>query len=360
MIIASSEISMQSSHLAFSRTEVSERLEMWVGPRPARAANPALPPQAAPRAHAQAALGAPSARVSLSAEGLAAQSADEVQDEMDPLDADPRLKLLATMIEMLTGRALRTLRLGDFTPASKPGFEPPAGPRGETRGGAGAGFGIEYEFNSTRIEYEHTRFQASGTIRTADGQEIRFEVAFAMERSFMESTQFSFRAGDARLKDPLVLDFGGPAAALQNTRFAFDLDGDGELDQVPLLGGGRGFLAIDRNGNGQIDSGKELFGPTSGDGFAELAALDADGNGWIDAADPAWAQLRLWQPSADGLGSLQTLDEAGVGALYLSRVATPFDLRNGANETLGVMRSSGVYVGADGRVGTVSQIDLSV
>src|SRR5690606_22817344 len=141
---------------------------------------------------------------------------------------------------------------------------------------------------------------------------------FAMARSYTESVSVSVRAGDQRLKDPLVLDFGGPAAALSDVRFDFDLDGDGRKEQLPLLRGS-GFLAFDRNANGRIDDGRELFGPASGDGFAELAQLD-DGNGWIDEADAAWSQLRLWSPDADGKGRLQTLNEAGVGAFYLGRV----------------------------------------
>lgn len=344
MIIASSEIRMQSSHLSFSRTEVSERLEMWFGERPR--GNGPDGPQASP-----------SARIEISPEALAASAADSVTDEVDPLEADPRLRMMATMIAMLTGRPVRVLRLDGRA-------EPPTQADGEDAAardaGRGTGFGIEYEFRATRIEFEQTSFEASGVIRAADGREIRFDVGFTMARRYMESIDMRFRAGDSRLKDPLVLDFGGPAASLQDTRFAFDLDADGELDQMPLLGSGRGFLAIDRNDNGRIDDGRELFGPISGNGFAELSALDTDGNGWIDEADPAYAQLRLWQPSADGGDALQTLTEAGVGAVYLGRVFTPFDLRNPANETLGVVRTSGIYVGQDGRIGTVSQIDVSV
>ncbi|MGL1832675.1 hypothetical protein ACKVEX_03610 [Rhodocyclaceae bacterium SMB388] len=339
MIIASSEIQMQSSHLSFSRTEVSERLEMWFGERPG--GNRSDGPQASP-----------SARVTISPEALAESATGTVTDEVDPLDTDPHLRLMATMIAMLTGRPVRLLRLDDRADPTLPADGQPAAARDTRRG---PGFSIEYELSATRIEFEQTTFQASGVVRTDDGREIRFDVGFMMARSYMESVNVSFRAGEARLKDPLVLDFGGPAASLQDTRFAFDLDADGELDRIPLLGGGRGFLAFDRN-----DDGRELFGPTTGNGFAELSALDSDGNGWIDEADPAYTQLRLWRPSADGQGVLQTLSEAGVGALYLGRVATPFDLRNPANQALGVMRSSGVYVGQDGRVGTVRQIDLSV
>lgn len=55
-----------------------------------------------------------------------------------------------------------------------------------------------------------------------------------------------------------------------------------------------------------------------------------------------------------------TASEAAVGALYLGRVATPFELRGAANDTLGVMRSTSIYLREDGTTGTVSQIDLSV
>lgn len=326
--------------MAFSRTATSERLEIRSGTR-----SEAGPQRGAMNDPAPT----PSVQVAISADGFEASSADALADEADPLDADPRLRLMATMIEFLTGRPVRFLRLDDVMQGS------------QARGGTpAAGIAIEYESSTTRIEFEQTAFQANGVIRTADGREIAFDLRFAMERSFMESVNINFRAGDAPLKDPLVLDFGGPAASLQNVRFAFDLDADGELDQVPLLGGGRGFLAIDRNDNGRIDDGRELFGPTTGNGFAELAALDADGNDWIDAADPAYAQLRIWQPAAAGKAVVQTLSEANVGALYLANVATPFDLRGASNETLGVMRASSVYVGQDGRVGTVSQIDLNV
>ncbi|MDX9839796.1 MAG: hypothetical protein RBT39_19730, partial [Azoarcus sp.] len=98
----------------------------------------------------------------------------------------------------------------------------------------------------------------------------------------------------------------------------------------------------------------------SGDGFAELAALDDDGNGWIDEADAAWSQLRVWQPDAEGKGRVQSLNDAGVGAFYLGRVDTRFNINNSANETLGQMRASSIYLREDGSAGTVSQVDLAV
>jgi hypothetical protein len=56
------------------------------------------------------------------------------------------------------------------------------------------------------------------------------------------------------------------------------------------VAGSSAHLAIDANNNGRIDDGSELFGPTSGDGFGELAALDDDGNGWVDESDAAYVK----------------------------------------------------------------------
>lgn len=354
MKIAAANVQLQSTHLDFSRHSVTERLEMWAGERnPASGRSNGIAAQTRELARAE---------VELSREGLAAQEAEAAENETDALDSDPRMRFLKHIIEALTGRPIRTLRLQDLQSGPAAAAPPAQATRDSGRDSAPrrAGFGVEYDFHASYHEYERTTFQAEGVVQTTDGREIRFSLDLSMERSFSESVSMQLRLGDARMKDPLVLDFAGPAAALSDTRFSFDLDADGQSEAVPLLAGGRGYLAFDRNGNGRIDDGSELFGPTSGDGFAELAALDADGSGWIDASDPAFEQLRVWVPADEGDGSLKMANEAGVGALYLGQVATPFDLRGAANDTLGVTRSSGIYLREDGSVGPVSQIDLSV
>jgi hypothetical protein len=73
-----------------------------------------------------------------------------------------------------------------------------------------------------------------------------------------------------------------------------------------------------------------------------------------------FTRLRIWTPSAQGTGTLQTLAQAGVGALALARVDTPFALRDASNGSLGQVRASSVYLGERGGVGTVQQIDVSV
>lgn len=326
MKIESAQIAMQSTHTTFERNAVSLRVERWEAPRIDR-----LP--------------------SANTESPVVES-----NRDEALADDPRLAVLIAVIERMLGRGVRLLRMADFEPAASATYAAPRTPA--TQGGAG---GMSLSLRVERAEYEFVGFSASGMVRTADGREIRFDLAFEMERRFVERIELDVLTGAPRqLKDPLVLDFAGSDVRLADVRFAFDLDADGSDDEIPLPMGGRGFLAFDRNSNGNIDDGRELFGPTSGNGFAELAALDADGNGWLDGADPAFAQLRLWRPDAGGGGTLASLAEAGVGALFLGNVATPFSLRSAGNTELGVMRASGIYLGEDGSVGSISQLDLRV
>lgn len=345
MKIASAAIELQSSHQHSQSLQVSERLQVWAEGRPREAE-----------------------QVSISAAGRAAQAADSaaadaaamIDEASTAVFSDPRQLLLKWIVEAFTGQPVRELDL--IEPAAAPAAKvAPADERSPARPAVSGGPGFAYDFGIHYEEVETVAFAAHGVVRTTDGAEIRFEASFAMARSFSESVSMQLRGGSEQpqLQDPLVLDFAGPAAALSDVRFEFDLDGDGSKEMLPVLGG-RGLLAFDRNGNGRIDDGRELFGPRSGNGFAELAALDDDGNGWVDEADAAWSQLRLWQPDASGGGRLQTLKEAGVGAFYLGRVDTPFSLRNGANQVLGEMRASSIYLRADGSVGTVSQVDLAV
>ena len=206
----------------------------------------------------------------------------------------------------------------------------------------------------TISESEKTTVCGQGRVKTCDGRQIDFNYAVDMARQF-NSTRSSDESGTVALRDPLVLNFDGKFCQLTEQRIAFDLDADGTPEQIPGLGSGNGFLVFDRNGNGKADNGSELFGVASGNGFADLAQLDGDGNGWVDEADAAFKDLAVW--SGDGFKSLA---ERGVGALYTAAVDAPFSLKTGANELLGQIRAAGLYLSEAGEVGQMQQVDLAV
>jgi hypothetical protein len=203
-------------------------------------------------------------------------------------------------------------------------------------------------------ESEKTTVCGQGTVKTCDGRQIDFNYAVDMARQY-HSDKITNESGTVVLRDPLVLSFDGKACELGDDCIAFDLDADGKPEQIPVLAGNSGFLVFDRNGNGKADNGSELFGVASGNGFADLAQLDSDHNGWIDEGDAAFKQLAVW--SGNGL---QSLAERGVGALYSGAVDAPFSLKNHDNELLGQIRAAGLYLSEAGEVGQMQQVDLAV
>ncbi len=362
MKIMSSTLQMQAQHSASRVQMQSTKLEMWVGQRPTGGGAGAAQAPSSLRiseAARQAAAAAPAASPQVGKTEMKASRDEHLK---------PPMILLRDLIERMTGVVAQITDLQSTpvpsstqaAPASEPAPTSKTTPAQQTAARS-AGFGLVMEQHNVLEESEHTQFAAQGTVRTADGQELRFTLELSMQRSYREESWSSLRLGDAaKPVDPLVVNFDGTAAELQSMRFAFDLNGDGATESVPLLAGNRGYLALDRNQNDRIDNGLELFGPGSGNGFEELAQHDDDGNGWIDENDTVFNQLRVWTPSADGVGQLRTLQEVGVGALHLASVDTPFALRGEQNSALGAIRSTSIYLREDGGAGTVQQIDLAV
>lgn len=121
--------------------------------------------------------------------------------------------------------------------------------------------------------------------------------------------------------DPLVLDLAGNGFTTRGLDDAvrFDLTGDGRPESISAPKGDDALLALDRNGNGRIDSGKELFGDQHGasNGFAELSKYDDNSDARIDRQDSVFEQLSLLRFDAQGRQQQQTLAEAGVSAIHL-------------------------------------------
>lgn len=219
--------------------------------------------------------------------------------------------------------------------------------------------GLVYERSMSYFESETMSFNAEGSISTKDGQNIAFSVSLSMSRSFYLESNVSVRAGNEAKTDPLVINFEGNAAELTTTHFEFDIDANGSLDQIAMLKSGSGMLALDKNQDGVINDGSELFGPRTGNGFEELAAYDEDNNQFIDEADSIYKQLRIWLRHSDGSQQLMALGEKNVGAIYLGHLTTPFQLKGENNASLGEVASSGIYLTEHGSVGTIQQINFT-
>ncbi|WP_415896999.1 hypothetical protein ACMXYX_15085 [Neptuniibacter sp. QD72_48] len=221
--------------------------------------------------------------------------------------------------------------------------------------------GFEYSYSETTTSTEQVQFQVQGQVRTADGRVIDLNLQLNMSRSLSENHSFQIRLG-AALKDPLVINFSGQAAELSADTIEFDIDSDGELDTVHRLDDSSGYIALDKNNNGAIDNGNELFGAQSGNGFKELAAYDDDNNGFIDEGDAIWDQLRIWVQHNDGSSSMFTLADKDIGALYLGYSRTDWELSAGqySDEMAGKIRATGLFLTEEGETGTLQQVDLVV
>lgn len=208
-------------------------------------------------------------------------------------------------------------------------------------------------------ESESRSFASTGSITLDNGESIDFTLSLRQSQSRTYEYSELVQIQERPLTDPLVINFGAATARLTDTLFEFDMTGNGTTGQFASLGAGSGYLVFDRNGNGKVDNGTELFGPRSGSGFSELAAFDDDGNRWIDANDEVFQSLSVWVQTADGGQALRSLAEVGVQALYVDNVPDRFTLTNPQGVPLGQIKASGIYLTSDGEVRTLEEIDLA-
>ncbi|SDW35987.1 hypothetical protein [Marinobacter mobilis] len=200
---------------------------------------------------------------------------------------------------------------------------------------------------------------AMGTIELGDGATVDFTLALRQQQSHQYEYSESLKIVERPATDPLVINFGTASASLSDALFEFDLDSDGDQERLARLGSGSGYLVLDRNGNGQVDDGSELFGPQSGSGFADLARYDDDGNRWIDADDPVFGDLKVWVQTEDGGEELRSLADVGVRALYVDAASDSFTLTNSQGVPLGQIKATGLYLTTDGEVRTLEELDLN-
>ncbi|MFP5482966.1 MAG: calcium-binding protein, partial [Gammaproteobacteria bacterium] len=153
------------------------------------------------------------------------------------------------------------------------------------------------------------------------------------------------------IPSPIILDLDGDGVIGTvglGAGVFFDHAADGFAERTGWVAPRDGLLVWDRNANGTIDTGRELFGSETllpnglkaVNGFEALAALDANGDGIIDANDPVYAQLRVWVDAnldgRTGEGELLTLEEAGVRSIRVAYTnSTHVDAQGNAHRQVG-------------------------
>ncbi len=340
MRIESSIIAMSSMRRYESESRRDEKLEVWIDPPASNSTDDT---------------------VTLLFSGLPTDGpggAEHAAGGEEIVESDPKLLIIKGLLEAFTGRKIRLASISG--PEAVGAVECSRGGDDGAQAEPAEGWGLRYDYSETRTESEQTAFSAGGIVRTGDGRELAFTLDLRMSREFAEQTGISIRAGDAARIDPLVINFAGRAAELTDWRFNFDLDSDGSAEAIPFVTQGSGLLVFDRNRDGAVSNGSELFGPSTGNGFGELARLDADGNGWIDENDSAYDGLYVWTRDADGNAALSGLKASGVGALNVACSDSPFDLRDENNLLKGQIIRTGIYLRESGSAGSIQQLDLFV
>ncbi|MBN8525326.1 MAG: hypothetical protein J0M02_08325 [Planctomycetes bacterium] len=323
MEISAGSLSLAGSTSLLTRHERSERFAMWVGERPQEAARPRALELPADRG-----LGAALERAAK------AKQATAVDEQLDP-----ELEKLLLILEKVFGAkgarrfAIRLQQLhGDVQQMQQQTAQPQR-----------AGWGLEYELHERTVEVQSASLSAEAELTLADGSTLAFRLDWSQTSVRIQQRDVRVALGDAALKDPLVLDLDGNGISFSGELARIDVDQDGRMDAVARPAGADRLVALDG----------AILGGRSGQAFRDLAAMDADGNGWIDAGDAVYDRLQLWDGRA-----FTGLAQGGVAAIATASVALPFAHRDGEGGLQAQGRRGGVFLRDDGVAGAVAQVDL--
>jgi Ca2+-binding RTX toxin-like protein len=209
-----------------------------------------------------------------------------------------------------------------------------------------------------------------GALQSAIGELTKSLDGFTRTIEAAVSAGFDTAKSWVAPRDPLVLDLDGDGieatAITPNSLVLFDHDADGIKTATGWISADDGIVVLDRNGNGTIDSGRELFGDntllpngqTAAHGFAALAQHDTNADGKINASDAIYTQLRIWQDANQDAVSqsseLKTLAQAGIASINVTATPTSIDLGNGNTQPF-----SGTFTRTDGTQGNSGAPELS-
>jgi Ca2+-binding RTX toxin-like protein len=204
-------------------------------------------------------------------------------------------------------------------------------------------FGLDQWLNSVQT------LAIFGQSEIVSSQLALYEIVTSSETVFnpLAVMHLSFTAATMwrpALRDPLILDLdhdGLETTGLTENLVMFDHDGDGVKAASGWIKADDAFLVMDRNNNGTVDNGTELFGDatrlyTGGsakDGFEALAQEDTNNDGKIDDLDKNWEKLSIWSDkNQDGISQseeIKNVSEAGIVEISIIKIANNQVLGNG-------------------------------
>lgn len=339
MKIDTSSIAMSSSSLLTQSYEKKESLKLWIGgnrPNSEGTGAPQTLKDLLPQL-------SDNARKMMKSHKAPATGYDQLSDREKMI-----LMLAEALYERVTGKKVRFRIIGMPDQGS------------DTAGSPNQGWEIEYNQVESYAEKESLTVKASGLVKTSDGRTMNFDLSLSLGREFTASQSIGVQAGNAQTVDPLMINFGGRSPSVTDKKYSFDLNADGVPDTISFAAEGSGFLALDKNKNGVIDNGSELFGTATGNGFAELAGKDGNHDGWIDEADPVFNDIKIWTKDDNGKDSLSSLKDKNIGAIYLGNIPAQFSFRDASNVKQADTNSAGIYLKEDGSAGFVQHVNLAV
>ena len=168
-------------------------------------------------------------------------------------------------------------------------------------------------------------------------------------------------------RDPLALDLDGDGIETRGAdgQVVFDHNNDGVKTGTGWLRPDDGWLVLDRNSNGAIDNGGELFGvdtvksdgTKASDGFDALSDLDSNNDNVFDAKDTRFADVRVWRDlNQDGVSQsseLSTLAANNIRSINLNKTSATTNLGNGNTQT-----ATATYTRTDDTTGTAANLGL--
>ena len=169
--------------------------------------------------------------------------------------------------------------------------------------------------------------------------------------------------------DPLIFDLDGDGiktTSLDQSRTYFDLDSNGFAERTAWVDASDGLLVLDRNNDGQITSGQELFGDQTllangrraDSGFEALREFDSNRDGRIDAKDEVYSKLKIWRDlNGDGISQaeeLKGLSDYNIASISLSSTSS-----NASDAMNNIQRRVGSFIKTDGSGGVIGEYLLN-